>query len=106
MEQSTSPRIVTRTPAWLAILFLAALMAGALPAAAQTDVTGFWILSVPTGDGNFMSTYFDIKQSGEEITGTVWLRGRKLAISGGSYSGGKLHFAVALSAEHPDRKVL
>ncbi len=106
MEQSNSRRIVTRTPAWLAILFFAALMVGALPASAQKDVTGFWILSVPTGDGNFMKTYFDLKQSGEEVSGTAWLRGRKLAISDGSYSGGKLHFAVALSTEHPDRKVL
>jgi len=88
------------------LLVLCMVMLGALPIAAQTDVTGFWVLNVPAGDGNLMKTFFDLKQSGEQVTGDAWIRNRKLAISEGSLSGDKLHLAVSLSPQHPERKVV
>jgi len=87
------------------LLILFVLLFGALPAAAQTDVTGSWVLNVPTGDGNFMKTFFDLQQSGEKVTGTAWIRGRKLTLGEGSLSKGKLHLSVSLSPEHPERVV-
>ncbi len=88
------------------ILLTSAILAVALPAAAQSDVSGFWVLNVPTGDGNIMKTFFDLKQSGQQVSGDAYLRGRKYAISDGSLSSGKLHMAVVLSKEHPERKVI
>jgi alpha-galactosidase len=79
-------------------------MLGALPCAAQANVTGFWVLNVPTGDGNIMKTFFDLAQSGEQVTGTAWIRDRKLTISEGSLREGKLHLVVALSARNPERQ--
>jgi alpha-galactosidase len=83
------------------LLFLSALLFGALPVAAQTDVSGFWVLKIPTGDGNFMKTFFELKQSGERIAGTMWIDDDKHAISEGSYSGGKLQLVVNLSSQDP-----
>jgi alpha-galactosidase len=72
---------------------------------AQTNVTGFWVLKVPTGDGNTMKAFFDLTQTGEKVTGTAWIRGRKSTLSEGSFSGGKLHLAVALSSRNPQLQV-
>ena len=94
-------RLLLRT-----FLVLSMLLLGALPVAAQTDVTGFWVLSVPTGDGNFMKTFFDLKQSGEQVTGTAWIRYGKSTISEGSFRDGKLHLAVIVSPRNPERRVL
>ncbi len=90
---------------FLGLLIISAFFAGALPAAAQGDVSGFWVLNVPTGDGNMMKTFFDFKQSGQEITGDAYIRNRKFAITDGSLRGSKLHLEVSLSAQHPERKV-
>jgi len=81
------------------LLTLSILLPGAIPVAAQTDVSGFWVLKVPTGDGNYMKTFFELKQSGEQITGAVWIDDEKRAISEGSLSGGKLHLKVNLPSE-------
>ena len=62
--------------------------------AAQTDLTGFWVLRVPTGDGNFRETFLDLKQSGENVTGRVLRNGRETPIAEGTFSGGKLHLVV------------
>ena len=48
------------------------LLVSAVPASAQTDLTGVWAMEFPTGDGNIIKTYLDLKQSGEQITGAVW----------------------------------
>jgi alpha-galactosidase len=105
MTQSTGRRLDPTISVRMAILLCTALLACALPAVAQTDVTGFWVLNVPTGDGNLMKTFFDLKQVGDQVTGTAWIRGRKAAVSDGSYSGGKLQLAVATSKQHPERVV-
>jgi alpha-galactosidase len=71
------------------------LLAGALLVLAQTSITGFWVLKIPTGDGNFRETFFDLKQEGSSVTGnTVGGRGNP-AISEGTFQDSKLHFEVA-----------
>ena len=72
-------------------LIFSVLLLGALPALAQTNVTGFWVLNIPTDDGNTMKTFFDLTQAGEKVTGSAWIRNRKSTLSEGSLSGGKLH---------------
>ena len=106
MRQTTDPRFdqKRRRPFAHVLLLLAALVLGALPALAQTSMTGFWVLNVPTGDGNTMKTFFDLAQSGEQVTGTAWIRYNKMAISEGSFRRGKLHLVVALSARNPERQ--
>ena len=75
---------------------LPVLLAGSAILLAQTDLTGFWVFRAPTGDGNYRETFFDLKQSGDAITGEV-AGGRKMPISEGTLKNGKLHFAVTFS---------
>ena len=77
-----------------AILAFSSLLLGALPAAAQTDLTGFWVLRVPTGDGNFRESFLDLKQSGEKVTGRILRNGHETPITDGTFSNGKLHLVV------------
>ena len=89
------------------LLISCVLLLGAAPMAAQTaDVTGFWVLNVPTGDGNFTKTFFDLQQSGEKVTGAAWFNYRKSPISDGSFIGGLLHLTVSLSPVDPRRQAL
>src|SRR5690349_2013076 len=53
----------------LLVLFLCLLCT--LTAFAQTDLTGFWVFRVPTGDGNFRETFMDLKQNGGDVTGKI-----------------------------------
>src|ERR1700761_7220919 len=50
------------------ILISFALFAGTCLAA---DVTGNWMVSQETSDGNVRKTYYDLKQSGDKITGFI-----------------------------------
>ncbi len=63
---------------------------------AQTDLTGFWVFRVPTGDGNFRESFLDLKQAGDQITGRVLQGRRETPISTGTFSNGKLHFVVTI----------
>jgi alpha-galactosidase len=46
-------------------------------AMAQSDLTGYWVLDVPNGDGTVRKTYFELHQNGEAISGTMMGRGPK-----------------------------
>ncbi|MGO8791150.1 MAG: glycoside hydrolase family 27 protein [Terriglobia bacterium] len=86
-----------------AILAFSSLLLGALPAAAQTDLTGFWVLRVPTGDGNFRETFLDLKQSGEKVTGRILRNGRETPITDGTITDGKLHLVVTTHFQSTER---
>ena len=78
-------------------------MLGALFLHAQTDLNGYWVFKVPRGDGTFTESYFELKQSGDTVTGnTVGGRGQT-AITEGSFRDGKLQFAVALTGRGGQR---
>jgi len=68
---------------------------------AQSDITGFWVFRVPTGDGNFRESFFDLKQQGETVSGDSLQNQRKLPISGGTFADGKLHFVVTVTFGNP-----
>jgi alpha-galactosidase len=86
------------------LLVFSMLLLGALPVTAQTDVAGLWVLNAPTGDGIVIKTLFDLKQSGEEVTGTAWITSytslRGATIGEGSLRGGHLHFVVILNSHN------
>jgi alpha-galactosidase len=71
-------------------------LVGAIYLIGQTDLTGFWSFKVPTGDGNFRESFFDLKQSGEEITGKLVQGKRETPITSGTFSNGKLYFVISV----------
>jgi alpha-galactosidase len=74
------------------VLIVCSLALGARPAAAQTDLTGYWVLHVPNGDGTIRDTYFELKQNGTSITGTSLGRGPNGTPISGTFQDGKLQF--------------
>ncbi len=61
-------------------------------AEAQTDLTGYWVFRVPNGDGTTRETYFELKESGETITGTLLGRGPNGTPIAGTFKDGALQF--------------
>jgi alpha-galactosidase len=74
------------------VLIVCSLALGVRPAAAQTDLTGYWVLHVPNGDGTVRDTYFELKQDGASITGTSLGRGPNGTPVSGTFQDGKLQF--------------
>lgn len=73
---------------------------------AQTNITGFWILKTPTGDGNFREMFLDLKQDGESVTGKVMFGPRReIPISDGTLRNGTLHFTVTFGQPPRTRQV-
>ncbi|HLJ49170.1 MAG TPA: glycoside hydrolase family 27 protein [Bryobacteraceae bacterium] len=79
---------------WRSLLVVPLLAAGAIFLHSQTHLNGFWVLKVPTGDGNFRESYFELQQSGDQITGKQVQGRRETAISAGTFQDGKLHFVL------------
>jgi alpha-galactosidase len=61
---------------------------------AQADLTGYWVLHVPNGDGTSRTTYFELHQNGDAITGTLFGRGPNGLELAGRFHDDKLHFEV------------
>ena len=93
-------RLLCRT-----LLAFSILMLVALPVAAQTDLTGFWVLRVPTGDGNYRETFLNLNQSGEKVAGKILRNGRETPISNGTFSNGKLHLVVTSRFQNQERNM-
>ncbi len=85
----------------IAATFCSVLLLLAAHLGAQTDITGFWVFRVPTGDGNFRESFFDLKQEGQKITGKAFRGSREIPISEGSFQDGKLHFVVTFTSGNP-----
>ena len=82
------------------------VLAAAPFADAQTNITGFWIYKIPTGDGNFGQLFLDLKQEGENVTGKVMFDARHgTAISEGTLRDGTLHFTVTFGRPPRIRQV-
>ncbi len=77
-------------------------LAGAACLLAQTDITGFWVYRVPTGDGNYLQSFFDLKQEGTAVTGKM-VGQREMAIADGSFADGKLHFTITRTFRQQSR---
>ena len=95
------------SPAPLRALRLSAICAAAaLSLLAQAGVSGFLVYRVPTGDGNFRDTYFELTQSGESVGGTFYSGTRQIPVTEGSFKDGKLRFVVNLGNENMARPVV
>ncbi len=95
---------------WFAVAALFGLAAVCLFAQATpgvSNVSGFWVFHMPTGDGNVRDAFFDLKQDGDTVTGKVIQGRRETPISDGTYKDGKLHFVVHVRSGNPpqDRQV-
>jgi len=86
------------------LLVLSLLLVGPRFVAAQADLTGFWVLRLPTGDGNYRETFFDLKQSGEAVTGKVLQGARELPISEGTFKDGHLHLVATVHFQSVERQ--
>lgn len=84
-----------------ALPFAALLLLLATSLAAQSDITGFWVFRVPTGDGNFRESFFDLKLDGQTVTGNAIMGTRQVPISEGTFHDGTLHFVISTSFGNP-----
>jgi alpha-galactosidase len=85
---------LNRREAMRAVASSSLVFAGARHLSAETNLTGYWVLRVPTGDGNYRETFFELKQAGPAVSGQVMLGSRNWIISDGTFKDGKLHFVV------------
>jgi len=76
------------------LLTFSLLLFVAIPGLAEGDVTGFWVLRIPNGDGTYRETFLDLKQSGERVSGKIMPGFRDIPISEGTLNNGKLHLVV------------
>ena len=86
---------------------VAGLLAQTAPAR-LSDLTGFWVFRVPTGDGNVRESFLDLKQDGDVVTGKLIQGKRETTIAEGTYRAGALHFVAPVRAGNPpqERKVV
>jgi len=101
-QRAESGRRLAATAVFLTCFWL---LLKPLPLIAQTDLSGFWVLRIPTGDGNYRETFLDLKQSGENVTGKILPGFRELPITEGRLSNGKLHLVVATHSGGQERQV-
>jgi alpha-galactosidase len=72
----------------------------------QSNVTGFWAFRTPVPDGTFRESFFDLKQDGESVTGTMIQGLRRTSLSEGWLRNGKLHFSVILGGPNNSTRVV
>lgn len=77
------------------------LLLFALPLAAQSNITGFWVFKVTAPDGNVRESFFDLKQDGQTVTGNSIQNTRQIPIGDGTFHDGTLHFTVTTTFGTP-----
>lgn len=79
-------------------LVLSALLLSATPAicaqASQNDLTGYWDLRVPVGDGTFRETFFELQQNGNALTGKIFGRSPDGIPLEGTLTGTAIHLTT------------
>ena len=81
---------------WSFCLLLAGICFGVVrPALSQTDLTGYWDVRTPNPslDGTFRDTYFEIRQTGETISGELIRRPNGIPITG-TFKDRTIHFVT------------
>ena len=78
-------------------LLLTALLGIFALVALAADVTGKWVAHVPGRNGN-QDVTFNLKQSGNDLTGTVTVGQGEQPISDGKVNGDNLSFKVSFEA--------
>jgi alpha-galactosidase len=85
-----------------ALLFCCSVVGFARPAAAQTDLNGYWDMRTPNpnGDGTFRDTYLQIQESSGNISGTLIREQHDLPFAG-TIKDGVVHFVAQVPAPPP-----
>jgi len=94
MEDLNSGSRITRRSVLRTLASTPVLILSACGHSTQGDLSGYWVLLTPNGDGTNREMYWNLQQSGQTITGKVVMGSRELAISNGSFQDGKLHFDI------------
>ncbi len=105
MEDPILGSRVTRRSVLRTLASTPVLVLSACGHSTQPDLSGYWVLLIPNGDGTNQETYWNLQQSGETITGKVVMGSRELPISNGSFQGGKLHFEIMVPRQHQTLRV-
>ena len=79
-------------PLPIRLLLIALLFIGS--SFAQADLNGYWDLQMSSPDGNVRHTYFQLRVSGETVTGKLFGRVPGGTPLSGTYTAGHLHFAT------------
>jgi hypothetical protein len=88
-------------------MFLAVCSVLAFAALAwAADVSGKWVAQVPGRDGQTRETTFNFKAEGDKLTGTMSGRQGDVQIADGKIEGDKVSFAVTLSFNGNEVKLL
>jgi hypothetical protein len=66
--------------------------------ASAADVAGKWVGQMPTRDGQTRETTFDLKASGDKLSGTMSSPQGAVEIKDGKVSGGDISFKVSFDA--------
>jgi hypothetical protein len=66
--------------------------------AAAADVAGKWVGNMPTRDGQTRETTFELKASGDKLSGTMSGPQGAIDIQDGKISGGDISFKVSFDA--------
>ncbi len=98
----------------LCLVVIVLLVSSVSHVAAQSDVSGIWVLRTPNTyrdpsgqaqqDGTFRERFFELKQEGEKLTGSFLQGQRPPAINEGTIKDGKIHFVVPTG--NPQQPVL
>ncbi len=99
------PRI-TRRSALRALASTPVLLLGASDLAAQTNLSGYWLLLTPNNDGTFRKSFLYLQQSGATVTGKVIYGSSEHPISGGSFQDGRLRFEVVSHYAYQTRRTV
>src|SRR5215469_1607560 len=91
---------------WILLIAATFIVSGCMLAQSTpvSSVTGFWVFRIPTGDGNFRESFFDLKQDGGAVTGEIIQGSRHTPISDGTFQDGKLHFVVNVRFGNPPQQ--
>jgi alpha-galactosidase len=85
---------VSRRSALRALAATPVLLLGASELAAQSSLSGYWVLLTPNNDGTFRKSFLHLQQSGHTLTGKVIYGSSEHPISNGSFHDGRLRFDV------------
>jgi alpha-galactosidase len=91
-----------RASTWLFAVFCCTTFGMVQPSYGQTDLTGYWDARTPNAsdDGTFRDTYFEIRQTGETLSGVLIRVPNGIPITG-TFKDGAVHFVTVPPAPPP-----
>ncbi len=75
------------------------LLLSGMAAQAQSELNGYWDLRVPVSDGTYRETFFELRQSGDDISGRLLGRGPNGTPVAGTLHSTAIHLVATPPAE-------